>query len=942
MEVINNNGLLLHDLSAPPSAVVPPPPPPPAREKTKRPQLSCNPCRARKVKCDRIQPCSACSLHQIAEICRYDLSETERQPILQAEALKEKDRTIASLRNEVASLRGGSLNAEADERGGAAPQKMRLPPRSPKRLYYQDQNTHQPNPGDDHFFRDEPGVTNIADDFNHLSFDRRPATLACPVPHGGDISGFQMATSHPFPTLWSAKDDTSTLIRLLPPEQDLFFYLEAFGRRSQAFSFPHVPEQVTIPEVRRFIVGLEHNAALYPDMLALLFATLAQGLQDGVYDKFGEKWTAGNVEVESKKGDVYIAAAMQCLRLAAFMNRPTLLVIQTLVMMGPYLTNRGKFLDASGLFGGTVRLAQSIGCKRRIPQIRMKVLILTRTVHRDPTQLNTPITPKDAAARRSLWWWMLHMDQQYSMTLGRPLAVSSMGDCPSPEPMVQDPIYRSVSKYITQFSLLGRQILSATYLGNDRIDKYTDDLLRLQKSLPSSMQFASSWLNRNTVIVSWPLDVQAALLHARAHNFLISLNRRRTEIIRRNSEGSHMTTLQLPPVTDVAGIIRGRPRVLASCRALLSAFEFFHTRIRAGMICWSMGQMAFNASMLLTLSMLETGETQDLLPVQHAYSTFLEMNKLGIHKLAGAAVERLGRLMKEFPTEDSANETVMGQQGMLLLEDPGSHSSMPESFAGYQTTTSCSAGTPKISAQTGQRTKPTVTQRKRASRRTATPRDGGVSKSRQGSINKGQRSAADRRFSDSMTPRPGQRRRINRSTPNLSLLTSVPDQSIFTATSTPAVKSETLFTPLVDTFDSQSTTAFTSPSQPSQELRQILDEFSPPHSQDYSTQHPSQQFQSQQQYQHRLHIQQQPQPQQHSHQQQNGLNQQQMLTSQPSDNAFDFSNTSTPYSSEFFDSSLPSGVGHSFDDHHLQFEHQPFSAPPFSMPADQTFAGAHF
>ena len=40
-------------------------------------------------------------------------------------------------------------------------------------------------------------------------------------------------------------------------------------------------------------------------MLALLFATLAQGLQDGVFDKFGGKWVVGSVEQESKKGDVY-------------------------------------------------------------------------------------------------------------------------------------------------------------------------------------------------------------------------------------------------------------------------------------------------------------------------------------------------------------------------------------------------------------------------------------------------------------------------------------------------------------------------------------------------------------------------------------------------------------------------------------------------------------
>ena len=45
------------------------------------------------------------------------------------------------------------------------------------------------------------------------------------------------------------------------------------------------------------------------------------------------------------------------------MNRPTLRAIEALAMMGPYLTNSGKFLDASALFGGTIRLAQSIGCR---------------------------------------------------------------------------------------------------------------------------------------------------------------------------------------------------------------------------------------------------------------------------------------------------------------------------------------------------------------------------------------------------------------------------------------------------------------------------------------------------------------------------------------------------------------------------------------------------
>ena len=535
------------------------------------------------------------------------------------------------------------------------------------------------------------------------------------------------------------------------------------------------------------------------------------------------------------------------------------------------------------------------------------------------------------------------MDQQYSMTLGTPLAISSMGDCPSPEPIVPDPVYRSICKYIAQISLLGRQILSTPYLGNDRIDKYTDDLLLLQRSLPSSMQFDSLWLDRDVVLVGWPLDVQAALLHAKAHNFLISLNRRRVENYRRGSEGSRMTMLQTPLVTDVAGVIRGRPRVLESCRALLDAFEFFHTRLRAGMICWTMGQMAFNASMLLTLSMLETGETQDLLPVQHAYSTFLEMNKLGIHKLAGAAVERLGRLMKEFRTEDSANETVMGQQGMMLLEDPGSHNSIPESLSGYHTARSNTPDTPRTAARASQSARPAQGQRKRGPRKRTMTRDGGVLKSRQGSMNKGQLAAADRRFSDSVTPRPAQRRRTNRSTPNLSVLTSLPDQSIFTAMSTTAVKSETLFSPAVSNFDSQPSTALASPMKPSRELGHLLDDIPQPHGPDYTSQHGAQQFQPPP-HQHQF-------PQQHfdrhNQQQQSNQNaishlQHQIPTTLPSEHAFDFSNTSTPYSSEFFDGGLPGAVGHSFDEHQLQFEHPPFSAPPFSLPGDQTFGVNHF
>lgn len=48
----------------------------------------------------------------------------------------------------------------------------------------------------------------------------------------------------------------------------------------------------------------EANAERFPDMLALIFATLATGMQMGVHDKHGD-WLPGAVEQTRKTSDVY-------------------------------------------------------------------------------------------------------------------------------------------------------------------------------------------------------------------------------------------------------------------------------------------------------------------------------------------------------------------------------------------------------------------------------------------------------------------------------------------------------------------------------------------------------------------------------------------------------------------------------------------------------------
>lgn len=271
------------------------------------------------------------------------------------------------------------------------------------------------------------------------------------------------------------------------------------------------------------------------------------------------------------------------------------------------------------------------------------------------------------------------MDQQYSMTLGRPLGISSMGDCPAPVPLVQDPVVQSLSNYISQFTILARQIMSTGHLTNGQIDSFTDQLLALKDTLPEVIRFDAGWLNEQKPLPQWPLDAQAAVFYGKTHNFLILLNRQRIENDRR---GSNESAVNFSAEDDLENVPRGRERVLQSCRALLEAFDFFGTRVRVAMICWTMGQQAFNAAMILTLAVIETGDTADLPIIERAYAHFMEMNLLGIHKLAGVACEKLGNLMKQVHEGTAApKEGVMGQQGMILLEDPGLQGFVPGGFS---------------------------------------------------------------------------------------------------------------------------------------------------------------------------------------------------------------------------------------------------------------------
>ena len=127
------------------------------------------------------------------------------------------------------------------------------------------------------------------------------------MPRPADIYATHAAHSYPFATMWPALPQTCAhaLVNCLPDEDELSQYLESFQLRAPSCSFPHVLDESTTKEVDRFLADPRKNAELFPDMLALIFACLALGIQLGSWDRNDRQWIAESLETEASRGDVY-------------------------------------------------------------------------------------------------------------------------------------------------------------------------------------------------------------------------------------------------------------------------------------------------------------------------------------------------------------------------------------------------------------------------------------------------------------------------------------------------------------------------------------------------------------------------------------------------------------------------------------------------------------
>ena len=235
------------------------------------------------------------------------------------------------------------------------------------------------------------------------------------------------------------------------------------------------------------------------------------------------------------------------------------------------------------------------------------------------------------------------MDQQYSITLGRPLRITSLSEWTE---TMQAHAPQGLCDYYGRYSILARQTISAGLLNSAQIDHLSDQLVELRTDLPTTVRFDKSWLNSRTVTPPWPSNVQAVVIHQEMHNLLIWVHRQRKEPTH-DDDTNNVTTNTVSNISSSSKeTLRGHASVLASCREILQAFLYVKSHARAGLICWTVCQQGFNAASIVAKMGFKTQDMADYELVHQAYNAFQEIYRYGIHQLARTAAERLQNLLQ--------------------------------------------------------------------------------------------------------------------------------------------------------------------------------------------------------------------------------------------------------------------------------------------------------
>ncbi|OJJ65988.1 hypothetical protein ASPBRDRAFT_201379 [Aspergillus brasiliensis CBS 101740] len=370
-------------------------------KRNQREARACYPCRQRKVKCDSTLPCRTCRRRGHPQICVYD----------QDSSGSKKTRNTRQRRSSAASR--GPNHTPAAEQGLDAeppslPSERSLPEaQSEPRQYYSTRIPSSDGPDNDIVYSGDNSV---------LSYlrNRTQDANGSMTREVGSVLGLQNTYgSYPFMDFRTPQDRWRELLRIIPQRAELLKFFHFY--RISAYPFNPIIvdierfEQDVCSYLNAYASGELQNTAQICErwatdrsvgLISLLLAALASGAHYSDLDYMQRTELCQD----------FAKRSFQALRLANFLFRPTMDVIQALLIVGNTLQNNGQSDAAWALLGTTVRLAQTLG------------------LHSEKSVAHLPDHVKYKA--RKLWYTVVWQDCLLCLCYDRPRVVSMTGWAP--------------------------------------------------------------------------------------------------------------------------------------------------------------------------------------------------------------------------------------------------------------------------------------------------------------------------------------------------------------------------------------------------------------------------------------------------------------------------------------------------------------------------------
>ncbi|KAL4977306.1 hypothetical protein BDW66DRAFT_132668 [Aspergillus desertorum] len=424
------------------------PRPPPNRRRDKV-QLSCDPCRHRKLRCDRQHPCGACSRRGLTSSCNY---------VTTCSSMPDAQRSVAPRQS--TSLHGRISELESLVVTLMKDQSLQSPP--------------APEPP-------RPSPLAFTDVFPEIRRPNESQDEAAPPVDPGTLKLRESGTSYVQSAHWEAiltkirglKEDLVTDSRA-PPGSHLFYGPNRHATRDEILAAVpprpvvdrliavHFDSSIITPYIIHGKKFLREYESFWEDpsvssiaWVGLMFSMLYIAAQLQTFAIYFTDGRAESLKVEYlTMKDVFREKAVQCLILARYTTGgPYILETLITILTGEFVLLKDNATDGWLLISMILHLAMRMG------------------YHRDPDHF-PGISPFEGEMRRRIWTTILQLDLVLSLEMGLPRSATdthidtklprNLRDCDFGEDTAEMPPPRPETEWTPVLPLIARgRLISA-------------------------------------------------------------------------------------------------------------------------------------------------------------------------------------------------------------------------------------------------------------------------------------------------------------------------------------------------------------------------------------------------------------------------------------------------------------------------------------------------